>query len=461
MYDFVIIGGGVVGCAIARTLSQYDCRVALLEKEKDVSLGASKANSGIVHGGYAGQYGTLKGELCIKGNAMYDVLEEMLHFGFKRIGGMILGFDERDKTVLEAIFDNGVKVGQKDIVWLSKQEILEKEPSVSDDVYCGLWMPSIGITSPYELTIALIENAVMNGVSLFLEHEVNAIHYDEYFQIQTSKGDFHSKFIINAAGLASGFINRCLGHEGLTIHPRRGQYVVFSKQQNHIHHVLFQTPSEKGKGVLVTPTVHGNLMIGPDAEDLFEDVTTSTSLETIQWLFDTAKKTYNGFEEKGALTTFSGIRAMSTSKDFFIDYVHDFAITVGGIDSPGLTSAPAIANYVLELILNKQELLKKRDFNPNRNSYFDEDNDQLICLCEKQGENRIRRALNGPIQLSSFDAVKRRVRTGMGNCQGRRCYEKVRLMIAEHYDIPLRDIKRRTENHQPKRVALQDIKSLK
>lgn len=458
MYDFVIIGGGVIGTAIARSLSQYDCQVALIEKEKDVSLGASKANSGIVHGGYAGKHGTLKGELCIKGNEMYDALNEQLNFGFKRIGGLLLGFDEKDRAVLEKQYENGVLVGQKDMTWLTKEAVLELEPKINPEVLFGLLVPSIGITSPYELTIALMENAIENGVELLLDHEVMNIAYDTCFHIETSGGHIEAEFVINAAGLNAGQINRLLNNDQLTIHPRRGQYILFGKDQNHLKHVVFQTPNEKGKGILVTPTVHGNLMIGPDAEDLMDEIHTETSEERLKHIIDKAKKSYSHFHLNRALTTFSGIRAMSHNKDFFIEYVHEHAITVGGIDSPGLTSAPAIAEYVIEMILKRKSLTKKTAFNPYRNSYFDSDNGPLICLCEEQGENRINNAFKGPIPLHTFDAVKRRLRTGMGNCQARRCENKVKKMIQDYYKID--DVKKRTETHIPKRVPIDVIRKM-
>lgn len=458
MYDFVIIGGGVVGTAIARVLSQYQCKVALLEKEADVSLGASKANSGIVHGGYAGKHGTLKGKLCIKGNKMYDKLDNELNFGFKRIGGLLLGFNEKDREVLNEQYSNGLLVGQKDMTRLTRDEVLKLEPSINPKVMFGILVPSIGITSPYELTIALIENAMENGVELLLNHEVIAIRYETCFNIETSKGIIESKFIINAAGLNAGKINNMLGNNQLSIHPRRGQYILFGKDQNQLNHVIFQTPNEKGKGILVTPTVHGNLMIGPDAEDLMDELSTETSVERLSYIVKKARVSYKHFNLKRALTTFSGIRAISDSKDFFIEYVHEHAITVGGIDSPGLTSAPSIAEYVLGLILDKHSLDKKDNFNPYRQSYFDYDNGELICLCEKQGVGRITNTFTGPIPIHSFDAVKRRLRTGMGNCQGRRCEEKVKALIKAHYN--LNHVTKHTEAHRPKRVPIEVIRKM-
>lgn len=461
MYDIVIIGAGVVGCGIARALSRYDVRVALIEKEADVSLGASKANSGIVHGGYAGKAGTLKGKLCIEGNKLFESLNKELQFGYKKIGGLIIGFTENDRHNLMNQYENGLKIGQTDFKWLNRDEILEIEPNINPNVLCALYTPSIGITSPYEMTIALCENAIENGVELLLEHEVTHIHLEECYHIETSEGMIKSKWLINAAGLNAGEINRMLGNNDLTICPRRGQYILLGKDQNKLNHVIFQTPTEKGKGILVTPTVHGNLMIGPDAEELLEDPITETSIIRLEKIVKQAKHSVESFDIKRSLTTFSGIRAISSNQDFLIQYVSDFGITVGGIDSPGLTSSPAIAEYVVDLIKQKYDLIEKKDYNPYRKSYFEIENDTIICQCEEQGKNRILSALDGPIKLTSTDAIKRRVRAGMGNCQGLRCQPLVKEIISDYHHIKKDSVKVRTESYKPNRVSIKEIRSLK
>lgn len=457
MYDIAIIGAGVIGCSIARALSRYDLKICLIEKESDVSLGASKANSGIIHGGYAGKAGTLKGVLCIKGNIMYDQLEKELNFGFRRCGGMILGFDETDRSTLIDIMRNGKAVGQNDFIWLDQEALRKKEPFINDSAKFALYMPSIGVASPYELTIALVENAIENGVTLLLEHEVLKIEKLEHFVIKTNQGNIGSRRIINAAGLNSGKINDYFDTQ-LKIQPRRGQYILFGKDQSRlVNHVIFQPPTALGKGVLVTTTYHGNFMIGPDAEDLMEAIRTDTNIERLRIIIEEARKSIPSFDLRKAITTFSGIRAVAEDKDFFIKEVTNNFITVGGIDSPGLTSAPAIAEYVVNLIREKEALAEK-SFNPKRTSYFAYKNGNPVCLCEEVTEEAIHAAMKGPIPIKSTDAIKRRTRAGMGLCQGRRCEAHVSSLISA-YDSDI-NITKRTENDIIKRVPIMTIRSL-
>lgn len=454
MYDVVIIGAGVVGAAIGRLLSQYDLKVAMLEKEADVSLGASKGNSGIIHGGYVGKKGTLKGALCIKGNRMYDQLNKELSFGFKRIGGLILGF-EGDHDNLEKQYNNGKAVGET-MFWLTKEAVLKREPSINPDVQEALYVKNIGIASPYEMTIALVENAIQNGVTLYLNHHVDHIEGEV---VSTNKGDIEGRYIINAAGKEANIIHNHINSDTIDIKFRRGQYIVLSKSQNHLSHVIFQAPSKKGKGVLVTPTVHGNLMIGPDAEDLLEDLNTDTSIDRLKYIVDQSRHSTYHFDLKQALTSYAGIRSTHEEGDFIIQWSQDNVITLAGIDSPGLTAAPAIAEYVRDM-LNEKLLMNKKPFDESRKSYYSIENDDIICLCENQGASRIKHVLEGPIPIDSTDAVKRRVRAGMGTCQGARCFHTVRQIIADKHQIPIESITKRTEKHMPKRVPLSEIKNL-
>jgi len=478
MYDVIIIGGGVVGCAMARNLSKYNANIVLFEKELDVSLGASKGNSGIVHGGYAGKYGTLKGELCIKGNQMYKQLEEELHFGYKPIGGVMLAFEQEDFEVIKKQIENGIKVGQTDMKMMSREEMIELLPHVNQEVLGGVYIPSIGIASPYEFTIALAENAMSNGVVFKLGEKVETIKHNEdaVFEVQTNKGAYHAKAIINMAGLGSGKIATELG-DPMKIKPRKGQYILLGKDQAYLaNKVIFQTPGPKGKGILVTPTVHENLMIGPDAEDLMQDIDTDTTVENLEIIIQKARLSVPDFNLKRSLTTFSGIRAMSETGDFIIERGSKKGVYHAvGIDSPGLTSSPAIAVYVEEMLLEDGVVSEKKEtWSPNRqpiiipkgNDFEGDINAKapekhIICRCEQVTEAEILDALSRGIDLYATDAVKRRTRAGMGNCQGQFCRPRVKQIIADYYHINPDDVQTRTEKSEPpQRVPIKTIRSI-
>lgn len=477
MYDIIIIGGGVVGCALARTLSKYDVKIALLEAEGDVSLGASKANSGIVHGGYAGKYGTMKGKFCIRGNQMFPQLEAELNFGFKPIGGVMLAFEEDDFKIIEKEIENGKKVGQTDMVIRSREEMIELLPHINKEVLGGMEVPSIGITSPYEYAIALAENAVANGVELMLNTKVTNIQkQDQGLLIESDQGNYLAKVIINAAGRNSGFIAGYVGDE-VTIKPRKGQYILLGKDQAHLaEKVIFQTPGPKGKGILVTPTARGNLMIGPDAEDLMQEVNTDTSVENLEVIIEKARLSVPDFNLKRSLTTFSGVRAISSTGDFIVERGSMTGVYhAAGIDSPGLTSSPAIAEYIEELLkedgiigeiksdwspYRKGIVVEKdKDFNGDINS--DDPEKHIICRCEQVTEAEILDALSRGIPVTTLDAVKRRTRAGMGNCQANFCKPRVTKILADYHGVDESDIRKRTEGEEPpQRVDINVIRKL-
>ncbi|MBS4535110.1 NAD(P)/FAD-dependent oxidoreductase [Clostridium sp. D2Q-14] len=480
MYDISIIGAGVVGGAIARELSKYDLNIALIEKEGDVSLGASKANSGIVHGGYVSKYGTLKGKLCIKGNSMFDQLNKELNFGFRRTGAIVIGFDREDEERIKKIYENALKVGHKedDIEIIYKDKIKEIEPHINDDVKVAFYCKSVGVTSPYEMTIALVENAIENGVELKLKTEVLDIdRVEEGFNIRTNNGSIKTKYIINAAGVYSDKIAGMVGINSFKILPRKGQYILFGKDQGDlVNTVVFQTPTNKGKGILVTTTYHGNFMIGPDAEDIEQKWDVDTTIESLKHVVDKSRKSIPGFNIKRALTTFSGIRARSNIEDFVIEESDiDGFINVAGIDSPGLTSSPAIALEIVDILTKMGANLKKnKKFNPYRNPIIidkenfdgriDDENPEknIICRCEKVTEYEIIDAINRNIPIESVDAVKRRTRAGMGICQGNFCRPRVKKLISREKDIPIDKIRIRDEssNFTPQKININEIRGI-
>lgn len=450
MYDVAIVGAGVIGCSIARALSKFQLNIVLIEKENDVSCGASKANSGIVHGGYDAKHGTLKGHFSRKGNRLFKQLNEELNFGYEECGSLVLAFSENEKLALNKLIENGLLNGVDDLRLLSKEDVLEMEANVNTSVVGALYCPSAGITSPYELTIALAENAIENGVRLRLKTEVLAIKKEEdYFELLTrntaQKEGIKSKMIINCAGVHSDKVAEMLGLNEFTITPRRGEYILMHKNQGHLaNHVLFQAPTAKGKGILVTKTVFGNLMIGPNAEVMEDASEIGTSIEELKKIVEQAKKTTNEFNLKFTLKTFAGMRATSSKKDFIIEEssVKGF-INVAGIESPGLTSSPAIADYVVSLVeKSRGELIPNKEFKANRKSSYEHLNegDEIICRCEQIPNSVILDVLNRGIPIDSTDAIKRRTRAGMGPCQGNYCGPKVAKLIAEFNQSSIEDV---------------------
>ena len=455
MYDIIIIGGGVIGCSIARELSKYKLKTAILEKSNDVGNASSKANSGIVHGAYAAHHGTLKAEMCSMGNPMFDKLEKEMNFGYRKTGGFVLAFDKKDLEKLKDLKENGIKNGSAKTQIISKEEIFKMEPSINKEVKYALYDPDIGLVSPYEYTIALAENAVENGVDLFLEHEVSNIIIEENcFSVITDKKNFSAKLIINAAGVYSDKIADMIGAANFKIKPRRGQYLIFEKDSGKLlKNVVFQLPTEKGKGVLVTSTYHGNLMIGPDSQEIFNREDKGTDLETLKYIIETAQLSVPEILKNRIIRSFSGIRATPDTGDFIIEEseIKNF-INVGGIESPGLTSSPAIALRVIEIIKNiGLELKQNENFNPYRKGIIikknltdeevkrliniDSSPEKIICRCERVSEGEIVDALNRNIDIKSLDAVKRRTRAGMGLCQGHFCGPRVKKLIAREKGI--------------------------
>jgi len=452
MYDVIIIGSGVVGAAIARNLSRYNLKICILEKEEDVATKASKANSGIVHGGYAAKFGTLKGRLCGKGNKMYRKLEEELNFGYRKTGALVIGFDEGDERKIEELYENGLKIGCDDLEIIRGGRLKEIEPYLNSEVTVALYAKNVGVTSPYEFTIALVENAITNGVELKLENEVMSIEQvEEGFIVHTNKENLKTRYIINAAGLHSDNVANMVGIDDFEIMSKRGQYILMGKDQGHlVNTVIFQVPTDKGKGILVTTTYHGNFMIGPNSEEVSDRDDVATTSETLKDVINAAKRSIPDFNVQKALTTFSGIRAISSTGDFIIEEskVKRF-INVAGIDSPGLTSSPAIAEMVEEILRSSgMNIARKSEFNPFRSGIIvKKDNNfsgkvddidkakNIICRCEQVTEAEIIDAIHRNIPISSTDAIKRRTRAGMGTCQGNFCRSRVKAIIARELNI--------------------------
>ncbi|WP_017211151.1 NAD(P)/FAD-dependent oxidoreductase [Clostridium beijerinckii] len=460
MYDVAIIGSGVIGNSIFRELTKYNLKVVVLEKEKDVSMGTSKANSAIVHAGYDPKEGTLMAKYNVAGNEMFEDLCKELSVPFKRNGSLIIAFNDEDMKTVQALYENGTKIGVKDLQILSKEQVLEKEPNLNQEIFGALYAPTGGIVGPFEYTIALAENAVANGGEIKLEKEVVAIEKNDTFKITTKDGEIiESKFVINAAGLYADKIHNLVCKESFKIVPRSGEYFVMDKTQgNVVSHTIFQCPSKLGKGVLVTPTVHGNLLVGPDARDIEDKGDVGTLAEGLNEVRDASMRTTNKVNFREIIRSFAGLRANPDTGDFIVeenDEVKGF-IDVAGMKSPGLSSAPAIALDVVEILKEAGcKLDKKSDFKAKREQiHFMElsakekaelikKNPQygrMVCRCESITEGEIVDAIKRSIGIPSLDSIKRRCRPGMGRCQGGFCGPRVQEIIARECNVPLEDV---------------------
>lgn len=460
MYDIIIIGAGVIGCSIARELSKYSVRTAVIEKHHDVCMGTSKANSAIVHAGHDAKPGSIKAKMNLAGNPMFDTLSKELDFPFRRIGSLVLRFEGDPVTGLEELKKRGENNGVKGLEILSREKLLEIEPNIGSSVQDALISPTGGITCPYEMTLALAENAASNGVEFFLGHEVIAIsHGKGSFNVKTSAGEFHGKVLINAAGLFADEIHNMLSPEKLRIIPRAGQYALIDKSVDGlIKHTLFQLPGKMGKGILVTPTVDGNVLFGPTATDQDDKLDTGTTPERYGDILRAAGRSLLSIPSGQVITAFTGLRAHSVTDDFIIGHVPGVPgmIDVAGIESPGLSSAPAIGAAVKELAGELIDLQINPRFNPIREGipkFREMDYEErarmidknpaygrIICRCENVSEAEIIAAIHRYPGARDLDGVKRRVRVGMGRCQGGFCSPQTAMILARELGIPITEV---------------------
>jgi glycerol-3-phosphate dehydrogenase len=460
MFDVAIIGAGVIGCSVARELSKYELKACVIEKETDVASGTTKANSAIIHAGFDAKSNSLKGKLNAKGNSMFDKLSKELNFPFKRNGSFVLCFDKNDYYKLLELKEQGDKNGVPNLQILDGDKVREIEPNISNEVVAALYAPTGAIVCPYEMTIALAENAHLNGVDFKLETTVIDIKKRESsFIINTDKGIIESKLIINAAGLFSDEINNMVSTNKINIIPRKGEYCLFDKSAGDlVSKTIFQLPSAFGKGVLITPTVDGNLLIGPNAVDIEDKQDLATTKEGLEEILQKAKKSLKQIPMSQIITSFTGLRARTEKEDFIIEEASDAKgfINVASIESPGLSSAPAIAEMVKELVIGTLWVEKKVNFKPNREKPIkfrelsNEDRKELIaripeygkivCRCEVVTEGEILDAIRGPLGATTLDGVKRRTRAGMGRCQAGFCTTRIVDILCKELNIPKTEI---------------------
>lgn len=466
MYDVAIIGAGVVGSAIARELSRYHADICVIEREEDVCNGTSKANSAIIHAGFDATPGSLKARLNVRGNEMMDALSEELDIPFKRNGSLVVCTKNQNRAGLEELLEKGKKNGVPNLRIVEREELLEMEPNLSDDVECALYAPTGGIVCPFHMTMAFAENAYTNGVSFFLNTKVTSIRRSGVgYLIETVHADtnekevFEAKTVVNAAGVYADTLNNMVSEHKLHITARKGEYCLLDKDAGeHVSHTIFQLPSEMGKGVLVTPTVHGNLLVGPTAVDVSDKEAVNTTQDGLDSLGRTASLSVKNVPMRQVITSFAGLRAHEDGNDFVIGEAEDAKgfINAAGIESPGLSSAPAIGEMVAGVVKDLLSLSEKENFTAERKGILrpetltmEERNKliaehpeygNIICRCEMITEGEIMDAIHRPLGARSLDGVKRRTRAGMGRCQAGFCSPRTMEILEREVPMSMYDI---------------------
>lgn len=460
MYDIIIIGAGVIGCAVARELSKTNAKILVIEKNEDVCTGTSKANSAIVHSGYDAENDTLKARFNVEGNRMMDEVCKELDVPFKRIGSLTVCTEESRISELHALKERGEKNGVEGLRVIGRKELLTMEPHIGDEVVAALYAPTAGIICPFKLTIAFAENAAVNGAEFLFDTAVEKVYSEDgMWHVVTQKGEYTAKAVVNAAGVHSDEFNNMVTEAQLTIVPRRGDYILLDRAaQGYVRHTVFQLPTKFGKGVLVTPTVHGNTIIGPSAVDIDDKESTATTAEGIDSVTTKAADSIQGLPTRQVITSFAGLRAHGDRHDFVIGEVQGAPgfFNCAAIESPGLSAAPAIGVYIAQQIKNKYQLGVNESFvaqrkdilNPNTLT-LEERNElikrepaygTIVCRCESVTEGEIIDAIRRPVGARSLDGVKRRTRAGMGRCQAGFCSPKVMEIIRRELNIDLTEV---------------------
>lgn len=460
MYDVIIIGAGVSGAATARELSRYKVNACVIEKEEDVCCGTSKANSAIVHAGYDAATGSLMAKLNVRGNQMMEQLAKDLDFPFKKNGSLVVCLHEEDMPNLQALYDRGVANGVKDLRILNREELRAMEPNISDDAYAALYAPTAGIVCPFNLNIAMAENACVNGVEFKFDTEVTGLHPIEGgWAIETNRGTFETKYVVNAAGVYADKLHNMVSAKKIHITPRRGDYCLLDKTAgNLVSKTIFALPGKFGKGILVAPTVHGNLILGPTAIDIEDKEGTNTTREGLDQVIAKCGMNVKNIPMRSVITSFAGLRAHEDGHEFLIGELEDAPgfIDCAGIESPGLTSSPAIGEMVAEILREKLNLEKNENFVATRKGVLDPDAlskeerielirknpayGNIICRCEMITEGEILDAIHRPLGAKSLDGVKRRTRAGMGRCQAGFCSPRTMEILARERHVSMFDI---------------------
>lgn len=466
MYDVIIIGGGVSGSSIARELSRYKAKIAVIEKASDVCEGTSKANSAIAHAGYDANSGSLMAKLNVQGNKMMKEYAEELDFPFKQIGSLVLCFDENDKDKLEDLRQRGIKNGVEGLEILDRDELLKIEPNISDSVCAALYSPTAGIICPFRMNIAMAENACVNGVEFIFNTEVTGIEKNnETWTIKTNNKDYQTRAVVNAAGVHAAEIHNLVSKNKIHITPRRGDYLIFDKKVGStVNHVIFQLPTKLGKGVLVSPTVDGNIIVGPTAIDIEDFEATNTTREGLDEVIEKSKLSIKNLPLNTVITSFAGLRAHEAGHEFIIKELEDNELffDCAGIESPGLTSSPAIGMMMADMIQEKLKFEKNENFVGKRtatpetrtmskeelNKLIEKDKryGQIICRCEMVTEGEIVDAIKRPLGATTLDGLKRRVRVTAGRCQGGFCTPRLLEILSRELGVDENEIAKNSKN---------------
>lgn len=459
MYDVTIIGAGVIGGMTARRLSAYNLKICLLDKENDVAMGATKANSAIVHAGFDAKEGSLKAKFNVKGSEMMAQTAKELGVKYKNNGSIVIGFNDEDRAALEELLQRGIDNGVKDLRILEKEELKKLEPNISDNAICALYAPTGAIICPYELTVAAVGNAMDNGAELKLNFEVTDIRKtSDGFEVVSGDEIIKTRCVVNAAGLYADRIAAMVGDTSFDIHPRRGEYILLDKECGGIvSHTIFRTPSKMGKGILVSPTVDGNLLTGPTSVDMEDKEDKATTAEGFAKIIGETCENVEGVPFNKTITSFCGLRAAGSTGDFIINSPMQGFINLAGIESPGLSASPAIAEHVAEMLAEQGVALEeKQDYNPTRaamhafrEATIEEKNEvikkdrsygKIVCRCEGVTEGEILNAIRTNPRPTDLDGVKRRTRAQMGRCQGGFCSPYIVELLAKEMGVPYESI---------------------
>lgn len=459
MFDVAVIGGGVIGGMVARELTAYTGSVCILEAKSDVALGATRANSGIVHAGYDAEPGTLKARLNVRGSVMMEKTCRDLGVKYRNNGSLVVGFNDEDKATLNSLLERGRGNGVKGLSILSREELLALEPNIGDEVQVALHAPTGGIVCPYELCMAAVGNAMDNGAELRLGFKVDRIEQTEGgYRIFSGEDFVDARSVVNCAGVHSDEIAALVGDESFSVRPRKGEYMLLDREAGaHVSHTVFRCPSKMGKGVLVSPTVDGNLLVGPTAEDIDDKENTATTREGLAKIRRLAAEQVRGIEFAKVITSFTGLRATGSTGDFIIGMPKPLFLNLAGIESPGLSSAPAIAEYAVDMLRDGGlELTRRDDFDPHRrpmhffsemtrdekNALISEQPEyaHVICRCETVTEGEILYAIRTNPRPTDLDGVKRRTRATMGRCQGGFCTPYIIELLAREMGVDYTEV---------------------